>query len=109
MLDLISQPPIRKDNFHIIWLDNLFTSASLLTQLKKEGFGGAGTVRISKTAREEDEERSGTTKQRQRAKKEQNRGIDRCLSELKFHHSLQVPWGTEYAMVSEDNEVFQVA
>ena len=77
--------------------------------MKKEGFGGVGTIRISKTAREEDEEKSGTTIQRQRAKKEQNRGIDRCLSELKIRHTLQVPWGTEYAMVLEDNEVFQVA
>ena len=109
VLDLVMQPGIRKDNFHIIWLDNLFTSASLLTQLKKEGFGGAGTVRISKTAREEVEERDGTTKQRQRAKKEQNQGIDRYLSEIKIHHTLQVPWGTEYAMVSKDNEVFQAA
>ena len=109
VLDLVSQEGVRNDNYHIIWLDNLFTSASLLTELKKEGFGGAGTVRISKTAREEDEEISGTTKQRQRAKKEQNRGIDRCLSELKLRHTLQVPWGTDYAMVSKDKEVFQVA
>ena len=67
VLDLVSQEGIRKDHYHIIWLDNLFMSASLLTELKKEGFGGAGTVRIAKTAREEDEEKVGTTKQRQRA------------------------------------------
>ena len=109
VLDLVSQEGIYKENYHIIWLDNLFISTSLLTELKKEGFGGAGTVRIAKTAREEDEERSGTTKQRQRAKKEQNRGIDRCLSELKLRHTLQIPWGAEYAVVSEDGEVFQVA
>ena len=109
VLDLVSQPGIRNDNFYIIWLDNLFTSASLLIQLKKEGFGGAGTVRISKTAREEVEEKSGTTMQRQRAKKEQNRGMDRCLSEIKIRYTVQVLQGTEYAMVSKDNEVFQVA
>ena len=108
-MDLVSQEGIRKDLYHIIWLDNLFTSASLLTELKKEGFGGAGTVHIAKTAREEDEAIVGTTKQRQRAKKEQNRGLDRCLSELKLRHSLQIPWGEEYAMVSADGEVFQVA
>ena len=65
VLDLMMQLGIRKDNFHIVWLNNLFTSASLLTQLKKEGFGRVGTVRISKTAREEVKERSGTIKQRQ--------------------------------------------
>ena len=35
--------------------------------------------------------------------------MDRCLSELKIRHTLQVLWGTEYATVSEDGEVFQVA
>ena len=109
VLDLVSQKGIQKDLYHIIWLDNLFTSTSLLTELKKEGFGGAGTVRITKTAREEVEEKGGTTKQRQRAKKEHNRGIQSDLSKLKLRHSLQIPWGDEYAMVSEDGEVFQVA
>ena len=109
VLDLVSQEGIRKDHYHIIWLDNLFTSASLLTELKKEGFGGAGTIRIAKTAREEDEEKVGTTKQRQRAQKEHNRGIQPDLAELKIRHSLQIPWGTEYTMVSNDGEVFQMA
>ena len=35
--------------------------------------------------------------------------MDRCLSELKIRHTLQIPWGTEYTTLSEDNEVFQVA
>lgn len=37
-------------------MDNLFTLAKLLAQLKEEGFGAAGTVRTTKTAREEVEE-----------------------------------------------------
>ena len=65
VLDLVSQEGICLENYYIIRLDNLFTSTSLPNELKKKGFGGAGTIRILKTAREEDEERSRTTKQRQ--------------------------------------------
>ena len=89
-MDVINQEGVRNNSYYIIWLNNLFTSASLLTELNKEGFSGASTIRISKTAREEDEEISGTIKQRQRAKKEQNWGLDRCLSKLKIHYTLQV-------------------
>ena len=38
---------------HVIWLDNLFTSVKLLTRLRELGIGGAGTVRTTKTKREE--------------------------------------------------------
>ena len=41
-------------------MDNLFTSAKLLAQLKEEGFGAARTVRTTKTAREEVEEKYRT-------------------------------------------------
>ena len=44
VLDLVTQDDIAKDHSHIIWLDNLFTSARLLSQLDIEGFGAAGTV-----------------------------------------------------------------
>ena len=47
VLDLVSQEGISKNNNHVIWLDNLFTFTSLLTVLKKEGFGGAGTIRTT--------------------------------------------------------------
>ena len=59
VLDLVTQFGIAGDLQHIIWLDNLFTSARLLRQLKKEGFGAAGTVRTAKTARETIEETVG--------------------------------------------------
>ena len=40
---------------HTVWLDNLFTSARLLKRLRDLGIGGAGTVRTTKTKREEKE------------------------------------------------------
>ena len=60
VLDLVAQDGIAKDHFHIIWPDNLFTSARLLTQLDEEGFGAVGTVRTSTTRREDLEATSGT-------------------------------------------------
>lgn len=42
---------------HCIWMDNLFTSDKLLRELRDRGIGGAGTVRMSKTKREENEKR----------------------------------------------------
>lgn len=64
VLDLLKQEGISDNGAHIVWLDNLFTSARLLTTLKAEGFGGAGTVRTSKTAREEIEESRSTDQQK---------------------------------------------
>ena len=60
VLDLVTQAGIKGDYRHIIWLDNLFTSRRLLLQLKKGGFGATGTVRMSKTPREEIEEVEGS-------------------------------------------------
>jgi transposase IS4-like protein len=42
---------------HTVWLGNLFTSARLLKRLRDLGIGGAGTVRTTKTQREEKETR----------------------------------------------------
>ena len=53
VLDLLSQEGIAKDHSHIVWLDNLFTSARLLSQLNNKGFEAAGTVRIISTSRKE--------------------------------------------------------
>lgn len=39
-------------NKHIVWLDNLFISVKLLSRLRDEGIGVAGTVRTTKTRRE---------------------------------------------------------
>jgi hypothetical protein len=38
---------------HVVWLDNLFISVKLLTKLRCLSIGGAGTVRTTKTKREE--------------------------------------------------------
>lgn len=38
---------------HIVWLNNLFTSVKLLTRLRELGIGGVGTVRTTKTEREQ--------------------------------------------------------
>ena len=52
VLDLVSQEGISKQFKRIVWLDNLFKSARLLTTLRKERFGAAGTVRTQATQRE---------------------------------------------------------
>ena len=60
VLDLLSQHRISDDFQHIVWLDNLFTSSRLLTQLEDDGFGAAGTVRTTRTKREKKETKSST-------------------------------------------------
>jgi len=86
---------------YIIYLDNLFTSLKLLSTLRDYGIGRAGTVRTSKTKREENKEkqdlkadegadlcqdiykvlpRDYTTK---KVEKEKNFGINKMLIELK--------------------------
>ena len=101
VLDLVTQKGILNNFQLVIWLDNLFTSARLLRQLKQEGFGAAGTVRTSKTAREKIEEKGHTVL------KEQNRGLDPLLSSLKLDHNTQIPWGQLY--LASDGEVLQAA
>ena len=61
-------------------MDNLFTSAKLLAQLKKEDFSAASTIRTTKTAREEVEEKYRTKRQKQLKE------VDRTLSNLKLKH-----------------------
>lgn len=94
---------------HIVWLDNLFVSEELLSQLYEEGFGAAGTVRTQKTARELVEETRGTKKQKAKAKKATNRGLPDCLSDLKLQHANQIPWGDLYATKSDNGRVLMVA
>jgi len=59
VMDLLTQEDpetgqrLYQPNMHIIWLDNLFTSIKLLQRLRKLGIGGTGTVRTTKTKREE--------------------------------------------------------
>ena len=106
-LDLVSQQGVSSDFQHMIWLDNLSISWRLLCQLKKEGFGAAGTVRISKTAREKIEEKDGSTQQQKAITKEQNRGLDPLLSSLQKDHAVQIQWGQIYLI--SDGEVLQAA
>ena len=71
--------------------------------------GAAGTVRTQKTAREEEEIRAGTAKQKKILGKEKNRGLDPTLAALKLDHATQIEWGKLYGCLSNDNRVLQVA
>ena len=107
VLDLVTQGDIAKDYTHIIWLDNLFTSARLLSQLNSEGFGGAGTVRTTVTSREELEAIEGT--QAQKKSQEPNRGLDQRLADLKTKWNPSIDWGTLYGSLSSDGRVLELA
>lgn len=81
VLDLLAQDDIAKDYSHIVWLDNLFTSARLLSQLNDKGFGATETVRTTSIRRENLKAIEGTKAQREH--KKPNRGLDLRLAELK--------------------------
>ena len=68
-------------------MDNLFISPRLLIALADEGFGATRTVRIQKTAREEEEIRAGTAKQKKILGKEKNRGLNPTLATLKLDYT----------------------
>ena len=107
VLDLLAQRGISDLNKHVVWLDNLFTSARLLSVLRELGFGAAGTVRVTKTKRDEYEEKHGTKAQKQQ--KEKNRGLDTSLSDLKLEYGAQLEWGQLYGVISADKRVAQFA
>ena len=107
VLDLVAQEGINKDHFHIIWLDNLFTSARLLIRLEEEGFGAAGTVRTSTTRREDLEATEGS--QVQRTSTEPNRGLDSRLLDLRNKWNAGIDWGKLYGYLSEDKRVLELA
>lgn len=107
VLDLLSQQGVADDCRHIVWLDNLFTSARLLSLLRDQGFGGAGTVRTTKTNREALEEKEGFKAQKQH--KEVDRGLDYSLSELKLIYNAVIPWGALYGCLSNDQRVLEFA
>ena len=109
VLDLVKQQGIKDDFSHIVWMDNLFTSARLLSALKEEGFGAAGTVRTTKTTREEEEEKHGTEQQRKNLAIDENKGLDEKLSDLKNVYNKQLQWGELYGSLSEDKNVLEFA
>jgi hypothetical protein len=57
VLTLVNRLPKKGRGFSI-WMDNLFTSYKLLTELRSIGIGGAGTIRTLKTEEEEKEVRN---------------------------------------------------
>ena len=107
VLDLLKQQDIADCNKHIVWLDNLFTSARLLTILREYGFGGAGTVRTTNTKRDDLEKKQGTKAQQQQ--KEKNRGLKSSIADLKLEYGAEIEWGKLYGVISEDGKVAQFA
>ena len=107
IFDLLQQEGIVDDYSHVVWTDNLFTSADEVVQCGEIGFGAAGTVRTIKTKREEIEEKDGTTAQKKR--KEKNRGLHPSLSELRTKYGAQIEWGTMYEAVTNQANVLQFA
>ena len=107
VFDIVKQQGLSNKATHIIWMDNLFTSAKLLTQLKEEGFGSARTFRTTNTAREEVEEKHGMKRQKQL--KEMDRGLHPTLSDLKLKYGGQLAWGQLYGELSQDGQVMELA
>ena len=107
ILDLVTQDDIARDHSHTIWLNNLFTSSRLLSQLDEEGFGAAGTVRTTITSREEIEAKEGTQAQRQH--REANRGLNPRLADLRTTWNTNLDWGQLYESLSDDGKVMQFA
>ena len=107
VLDLLTQQGIDNNNKHVVWLDNLFTSTRLLSVLRDLGFGIAGTVRVTKTKRDEYEEKHDTQAQKQQ--KKQNKELDTSLNDLKLEYGAQIEWGQLYEIISKDKKVAQFA
>jgi Transposase IS4 len=110
LTDLPLYPPHK----HTVWLDNLFTSVKLCTRLRDLGIGCAGTVRTTKTQREEQGGEEGDiqveeTAAGQRKRKVPAEQFSRQLQELKLTHSYQIPWGELYGELSKDHTVMEFA
>ena len=109
VLNLLSQEGINKDNYHVVWLDNLFTSTPLFTQLKHEEFAAAETTRLSQTKREKSEQTADEPAQKTRMKKEKNRGLADTLVDIKLKWGQQLEWGKLFDCVSSNGEIMQFA
>ena len=117
VLDLLTQrdaesnEPLYLPGKHIVWLDNLFTSVKLLTRLRELGIRGAGTVRTTRTKREEQGDIEGDVLAVSvgRKKKVPTEQIDQRLVNLKLTHSAQLQWGTLYGATLKDGQVMEFA
>ena len=83
ILYLLNQLPKQP---YCVWLDNLFTSHNLMTQLRDNGYGAAGTCRV-------------------------NSGVVQDLIDKKNAEKTKdiFPWGSLFKAISSDNKVCQFA
>jgi len=118
VLDLLTQrdpesnKPLYPPGKHVIWLDNLFTSVKLLTQLRGLGIRAAGTVRTTKTERETKGGEEGNILAHAAGRKKVKvtaEQIDQRLADLKLIHAAQIEWGTLYAATLKDGQVMEFA
>lgn len=84
VLDLLAQDDLSPEDACVVWLDNLFTEAILLSAVRDRGIGAA------ETQREEEGESRGTKAQRKKAKSEPNKGLIPSLNELRLVHKSQI-------------------
>lgn len=81
-------PTINSNQHYVVWLDNLFTSTTLLSYLKELGYGAAGTCRAN----------SGIHKDFVEAQKREKSSGQRLTK-----------WGTIYQQPTMDNVVLQTS
>jgi hypothetical protein len=88
VLELMTRMP-NQGKGHAVHLDNLFTSSKLLTTLRNYGIGAAGTVRTSKTQREENDEKRQAQEQDQEQDQDENLDLDLDLYQDDLDPSVQ--------------------
>ncbi|KAI4280305.1 MAG: hypothetical protein L6R38_004555 [Xanthoria sp. 2 TBL-2021] len=102
ILDLLAQDNLSPEDACVVWLDNLFTEAILLSAVRDRGIGAA------ETQREEEGESRGTKAQRKKAKSEPNKGLIPSLNELGLVHKSQIKWVKLYGALSKDGKVVEL-
>ena len=107
VLNLMTQQDISDLDKHVLWLNNLFTSARLLFIFRDFEFEVADIVRVIKTKKDEYEEKHDTKTQKQQ--KEKNKELDTFLSDLKLKYEIQLEWKQLYEVISVDKRVAQFA
>lgn len=97
---------------HILWLDNLFTTIKLLERLRIEGIGAAGTVRTTKTPREQQEEQrveQDRSALPELGRKPEVERFDEELINVRLYHANSIEWGTKFIKISQNKTVAQFA